>query len=450
MLLIGALLIILQDVMVYGFLSRLSIPLAIGKLLDEAVIAWFVLVGVVVWWTKYCSGKTKAHKWVVLIISCIICVLICGFVGGVLNGADLVPMLLGAGYLIRPMIVFFIAYQIGLSNASSHVLLKVSIVFSIILLCAGALDFMFYEEWRRLIGIENSPLIQNWGHVSRSGQLRVMAIFEHPTLFGWMSSVVTLLGGAMMAARYRRGMAALLVFCGVLMILLSGSRKSLVAVVLTIFVFFFITNAVQRKTKVFLFIIFACVIALFAILFIDVILLNFHSLNKEYGTVENSSVARIALHLAAMEIGLLNMPFGEGFGRFGGNVSSVFYSPVYEKYGLSNIFGLSEDFKGFISDTYWPHILGELGFLGITIWLYILIKVLILLNDAVNALRLNNAPKATLVVAIWALVVYVEALIELLGAPLAEDPKGALVVWGLAGLVISLNPVLLRKRYVMS
>lgn len=77
-----------------------------------------------------------------------------------------------------------------------------------------------------------------------------------------------------------------------------------------------------------------------------------------------STQARPLLYSTGLKILVDYFPFGSGFGTFANHYSRVFYSPIYEKYNLDTIWGLSPEFPAFIADTYFP-ILGQFGMFGI-------------------------------------------------------------------------------------
>lgn len=88
--------------------------------------------------------------------------------------------------------------------------------------------------------------------------------------------------------------------------------------------------------------------------------------------------ARPALYLGGAKILLDFLPFGSGFASFATNYSEVYYSDIYYLYGLNNIWGLSEEFSSFISDTYYPS-LAQFGIIGVLLfgyfWFYIIKQV---------------------------------------------------------------------------
>lgn len=80
-------------------------------------------------------------------------------------------------------------------------------------------------------------------------------------------------------------------------------------------------------------------------------------------------------------------PFGTGFGTYASAYSADPYSRVYIQYHLDRIWGMSREYHSFISDTFWPMIIGQSGYLGLCIY-FILILILVL-----SALKVskNNA-----------------------------------------------------------
>ena len=77
---------------------------------------------------------------------------------------------------------------------------------------------------------------------------------------------------------------------------------------------------------------------------------------------ENS--ARYQLFVKSLTIAKEHFPIGSGFGTFGSYHSSVYYSPLYIKYGLSKVYGLEKNAATFVSDSFWPMIIGQFGFIG--------------------------------------------------------------------------------------
>lgn len=77
------------------------------------------------------------------------------------------------------------------------------------------------------------------------------------------------------------------------------------------------------------------------------------------------SSARSLLTTKSFIVANDHFPFGAGFATYASYFSGVSYSPLYIKYGLSTVYGLvNEDTISFMSDTFWPMILGQSGYIG--------------------------------------------------------------------------------------
>lgn len=93
---------------------------------------------------------------------------------------------------------------------------------------------------------------------------------------------------------------------------------------------------------------------------------------------------RLVMYLKGASIANDFFPLGSGLGTFG-TPASVFgtYSEIYHTYGISSIetlapFRVMNGFKHTLFDTYWPHILAELGYLGLILFLYLWISPILL------------------------------------------------------------------------
>lgn len=62
-------------------------------------------------------------------------------------------------------------------------------------------------------------------------------------------------------------------------------------------------------------------------------------------------------------------PFGSGFSTFGSDQASRNYSPLYEKYGFTNMWGLGKVNGWFLSDNFWQAALAQFGWIGFFIYL---------------------------------------------------------------------------------
>lgn len=92
--------------------------------------------------------------------------------------------------------------------------------------------------------------------------------------------------------------------------------------------------------------------------------------------VEGFNTNRISYKMARPEtyrvsISILKdyFPFGSGLGTFSTNAAAEYYSPLYYKYKLSDIWGLTPSHPMFLADTYYPS-LAEFGIVGVLLFLW--------------------------------------------------------------------------------
>lgn len=79
--------------------------------------------------------------------------------------------------------------------------------------------------------------------------------------------------------------------------------------------------------------------------------------------LSNDQLARPMTYKTSLQILWDYLPFGSGMGSFACNGAWKYYSPLYYKYNLNGIWGLSEG-GGFICDAYYPT-LAQFGIVGI-------------------------------------------------------------------------------------
>lgn len=82
-----------------------------------------------------------------------------------------------------------------------------------------------------------------------------------------------------------------------------------------------------------------------------------------FSSIQGDS-ARYQLLIKSLEIAKDHFPLGAGFGTFGSYYSGRVYSPLYFIYGLTMVHGLTVRDTSFMSDSFWPMVIGQTGFIG--------------------------------------------------------------------------------------
>lgn len=162
-----------------------------------------------------------------------------------------------------------------------------------------------------------------------------------------------------------------------LLIILATLRiKAIVASVIYIYLYF---RIIVFKRK----------FSLWSIIFIGIVAIMFgwNQINFYFLDVKSTQTARGALTYISTKVAKDKFPLGGGFGTFGSAASGTSYSPLYSLYGISHIWGLNRSNPCFVSDTFWPMILGQSGYSGLIIYILFLIG---LLKKCVWDLRKNS------------------------------------------------------------
>lgn len=64
-------------------------------------------------------------------------------------------------------------------------------------------------------------------------------------------------------------------------------------------------------------------------------------------------------------------PIGAGFATYGSDSAIKDYSKLYIEYGFNKLYGMNENNGIFLNDNYWPTLLGEFGFIGTILMMYV-------------------------------------------------------------------------------
>lgn len=155
------------------------------------------------------------------------------------------------------------------------------------------------------------------------------------------------------ATKRNRNIALLLVFTG----MLAPKFKFIGEVVCFIAFVFFIKQRLNFKSpKTMIYV--ALVIAI-------ILMLTWTKFDAYYVSgLQNEELARPMTYKTSLRILWDYLPFGSGMGSFACNGAWQHYSPLYFKYNLDGIWGLSPRAGGFVCDAYYPT-LAQFGIVGV-------------------------------------------------------------------------------------
>jgi hypothetical protein len=144
--------------------------------------------------------------------------------------------------------------------------------------------------------------------------------------------------------------------------------------------------------------------------------------------------ARLALYLTSIDVARDRFPLGAGLGRYGSPLSRAPYSPVYSEYGLNYVYGLGWEHSDYITDTFWPQILGEAGVFALGAYVVFVAALAVSLWRA--TLQLTTPYLYAFALATW--MVFLHALIETLASSMFHSPPRIYLLFGCVGVVIAL------------
>lgn len=98
---------------------------------------------------------------------------------------------------------------------------------------------------------------------------------------------------------------------------------------------------------------------------------------QAYFTTDGS--ARKELTKVAFNIANRFFPLGSGFATYGSNITADtgYYSPLYYEYRLNLVEGLNYGKVSYLSDVFWPIVIGQFGWLGVVVFCVLLVLLLV-------------------------------------------------------------------------
>jgi len=142
----------------------------------------------------------------------------------------------------------------------------------------------------------------------------------------------------------------------------------------------------------------------------------------------HSEYARTKLTTDGFKLANKYFPLGTGFGTFGSNIAAQHYSKIYEKLGYLNVWGMGKEGQ-FLSDTFWPILMAQTGWLGTIVFVFIIVVLFMYL--------IKKARNNKLFFVIGSCILGYD-LISSLGASAFFHPS-AMSAYILLGLLFSIN-----------
>ncbi len=178
----------------------------------------------------------------------------------------------------------------------------------------------------------------------------VMLFFEHPEFLARAS--ITIIFLLAYNYRYYRRNIYYIIMLTVVMILTFRTKAIVSVFALFLFYLYFVRFKFKSLTPV------SVVSVAGAVYF------GYNSLNEYY--VEFDKAPRRILTEDSITIAKQLFPIGSGFGSFGSSMAAQYYSRLYLKLKYYTYYGMGEETKAnFLSDTFWPTVIAQTGWIGL-------------------------------------------------------------------------------------
>jgi len=343
-----------------------------------------------------------------------------GLLSGLVHAVPLRTLFLGAFLGVKFPLFVLIGLAIPWKPDDAERIVRWVIRLGPLLLASGILLLLAPDGIRALF---TDPAAASEDFFRRGGVESMRGIFTHPGTFGWAMSLVACYAFASVLQRRKAGAVTGLV-AGIIGILWSLRRKPLVALPLAV-LSGIVTLRTRRQR--------AGVVVALVVVGTAGWLVGRHQLAivsqataAEYLNPDaESDLPRLVLYGVGWRVATASFPLGAGFGRFGSYASVLDYSPLYDQYGLSSLFGFSPDDPRYVTDAYWPSVVGETGFLGAAVCMGFIVALWFGLR---RAARMSAAAESNRLLAQAAGFALVEVLVESVAGPLFATSLTAFAV----------------------
>lgn len=304
-------------------------------------------------------------------------------------------------------------------------LLKSSFFISVVLLIGSILQITIGGWVYAFNTNEGSGLDSRWGMTA------LISFYNHPGVLAQISGIAACIIFSVHQSR-KFDLIFFLGCCDIVICILTFRRRSIVALLFVLLLILFSKVFANR------FVIFSMLIPL-TILSISK---SQFFLSSAYNELFDAYLgmgmrqARTALYQISPQIANDYFPLGSGLGTFGTYISSKNYSSIYSDYGLSGIWGLRPQ-DTFITDTFWPAVIGEMGWFGFSAFSLAIISTI-----ALNYIRFFNSNDSRKDLYLCCFLVGLYLLVDSIAAPTFLVAPVAPIFGIFAGLGYAL-----RKKY---
>ena len=319
------------------------------NLLDEIIfVLLFIIVFILLIFKKAKLDVNNFH-----ILVCLMLILLIGIISTIYFRfqTGLIPIFKDVFMLLKMPLTFIASYMI-FKNFSDvqrqkvkQYLLKAIKVISIIIFVFGLIN-LFFD-----IGMECDV---------RNGIKSYQFIFTHATFL-----VYTLV--IFVCVLFTQKKFSFFILLNLLSILMTMRDKGYFFII--VYFFLLIVSYIKAKKNK---LVFSIASILGAIILVYAI--SFDKLNDMY-LVYGTTTARGALYVYGLNYAIDFFPLGTGFATWGSSVAGEYYSILYYENSMNFIPGINPYDLAYATDTYWPYIYTQFGFIGLFLYLWVIFLI---------------------------------------------------------------------------
>jgi hypothetical protein len=350
--------------------------------------------------------------------------------------------------LVKAIVIFYVARWTSARTFQIAGAMKVVLGIGLLVMALGVVE-VFNPLWfQRTLHLQQFI-------TARGPLFAVKSLFFHPVLYSWFTAFIAIYAWMWYLDSRRRlawAIAALFSFGPFL-----GERRRAILALLTALAVGFITTIVRLpeswRGTVRRWMPVGATMIVILVLFIPLLLNLWTRTTVGYldlptpGTSSSAAPVvneegeappqvRIALYNGSVEIAQDYFPLGAGLGRWASWMSREDYSELYYEYqDAYRIHGLRPLRPVNVTDTFWPQIIGELGFLGTAAYLVFLGSVAYGLWRAAGRFRHG----VLRVFAFGSLLILAQALIESVASPMFHSPPRAYLLYVALGVATAIG-----------
>lgn len=333
------------------FVATLVLILVVSEALNRTVPAFqytdevsFVLLGIVLF-IRIARGVVNRE---VKVLICVLIALSCiGFCGNALFGVQVSAFATVIDWCscMKAPVCFLAVYDLIQSDDSYQISYTLSLIAKILIVASAAFG-----------------TISLFKNIGMSGEVR-FGIAAFSFVFGQQHSLAIILISSLLIISITQSISRSFWFYFLLVaysMLLTTKGPSLIWVAIA--PFFVLRSSDKFKLKM---------RHLLPLLVIAVVLGGYQISNY----LINDSSPRYLLIANSVITANHFLPTGAGFASYGSDMAARFYSPLYYEYGFASLWGMSPGSTMFLNDNFWPMVLGQFGYFGLILFLYLFVRL---------------------------------------------------------------------------